>query len=295
MKTTLATATAADVTLRPGAAADTEALARICFESFTHVNRTHGFAPEFPDEGFARGLIEMVLAHPQVFSVVAERGGRVVGSNFLWETCDIAGVGPISVDVAEQDADLGRRLMEAVLRRADERAFVGVRLVQAAFNARSMALYTKLGFEIREPLVCLNGAPLRRSVPGYKVRAGSERDATACNELCRRVHGHDRRGEVADALRTGTLRVSEHDGRITGYATHLGFFAHAVGESNDDLKALIGAAEAFAGPGFLLPSRNAELFRWCLSQGLRIVQPMSLMSRGLYAEPRGAFLPSVLF
>jgi hypothetical protein len=41
--------------------------------------------------------------------------------------------------------------------------------------------------------------------------------------------------------------------------------------------------------------RNVELFRWGLEQGLRVVQPMTLMSYGLYNEPRGAFLPSVLY
>ena len=48
-------------------------------------------------------------------------------------------------------------------------------------------------------------------------------------------------------------------------------------------------------PGLLLPSRNGEVFRWCLARGLRVVQPMTLMSLGLYNEPRGAFLPSILF
>jgi hypothetical protein len=70
---------------------------------------------------------------------------------------------------------------------------------------------------------------------------------------------------------------------------------HAVGETNEELKALIGAAPEFLGPGFLLPSRNWELFRWCLEHRLRVVQPLSLMSIGLYNEPAGAFLPSILF
>ena len=89
--------------------------------------------------------------------------------------------------------------------------------------------------------------------------------------------------------------IVEHAGRISGYATLIGFMGHAVGESNEDLKALIGAAEVFAGPGFLLPSRNSELFRWCLQHGLRVVQPATLMSLGLYNQPSGAFLPSILF
>jgi hypothetical protein len=75
----------------------------------------------------------------------------------------------------------------------------------------------------------------------------------------------------------------------------MGFFGHAIGETNEELKALIGAAPEFLGPGFLLPTRNAELFRWCLEHGLRVVQPMTLMSIGLYNEPAGAFLASVLY
>jgi hypothetical protein len=74
--------------------------------------------------------------------------------------------------------------------------------------------------------------------------------------------------------------------RVSGYA---------VGESNEDLKALIGAAEAYDGPGFLVPMRNGELFRWCLQHGLRMVQPMTLMSLGLYNQPSGAFLPLILY
>jgi hypothetical protein len=32
-----------------------------------------------------------------------------------------------------------------------------------------------------------------------------------------------------------------------------------------------------------------------LLNGLRVVQPMTLMSTGLYNEPAGAFLPSVIY
>ncbi len=57
----------------------------------------------------------------------------------------------------------------------------------------------------------------------------------------------------------------------------------------------IAAAPAIAGPGLLLPMRNTALFRWCLAQDLRVVQPMTLMGLGEYREPKGAFLPSVLY
>ena len=87
----------------------------------------------------------------------------------------------------------------------------------------------------------------------------------------------------------------EHDLRISGYATDLSLFAHAVGESNEDLKALIMAAEAFGGPGILVPTTNAELFRWCLEQGLRVMYLMTLMTIGLYTPPQGAYLPAVTY
>ena len=89
--------------------------------------------------------------------------------------------------------------------------------------------------------------------------------------------------------------VVERAGRITGYTSAIAFFGHAVGETNEDLEALIGAAESFGGPGFLVPTRNGDLMRWCLNNGLRIVQPMTLMTVGLYNEPTGAYLPSVLY
>jgi hypothetical protein len=89
--------------------------------------------------------------------------------------------------------------------------------------------------------------------------------------------------------------VVERLGRITGYATGIGFFSHAVAETNEDLKALIGAAPGFPGPGFLLPTRNHDLFRWCLERGLRLVKQQTLMTIGLYNEPTGAWLPSILY
>jgi hypothetical protein len=109
------------------------------------------------------------------------------------------------------------------------------------------------------------------------------------------VHGHHREGELNDAIRQGTAVVVESNGRVRAYATSVAFSGHAVGETNQDLQALIAAAEKFQGPGILVPTRNAGLFRWCLENGLRVVQPMTLMTIGLYNEPAGAYLPSILF
>jgi hypothetical protein len=158
-----------------------------------------------------------------------------------------------------------------------------------------MCLYAKLGFDVREPIAVMQGQPLCLRIPGYDVRAATMADFEICNALCSRVHGHDRGGELNDALAQGTARVVERGGRITGYTTGISFYAHSVAETNDDLQALIGAAEAFPGPGFLVPMRNPGLLRWCLAHRLRSVLVLNLMTIGLYSEPRGAFLASVWY
>jgi GNAT superfamily N-acetyltransferase len=284
-----------DATFRPGTVEDAKACGAICYEAFKAIAELHNFPPDLPSLDVAEALLAMVLSRKDIYSVVAELDHRVVGSNFLWEGDTIAAVGPITVLPAAQNGSIGRRLMEHVLDRAHAQRFIGVRLVQSAYHNRSLSMYTKLGFDAREPLTVLQGPPLNLELPGYAVRPASAGDLDACNRLCLCVHGHDRGREVADAIAQGTARVVERDGQVTGYATNIGFFAHAVGRTNEELKALIGAAPVFAGPGFLLPTRNAELFRWCLAHGLRVVQPMTLMSRGLYQKPAGAFLSSVLY
>jgi GNAT superfamily N-acetyltransferase len=243
----------------------------------------------------ADGLISMVLSLPNIQSFIAERDGKIVGSNFLWDGMPVAGIGPISVAPSAQNGSVGRILMEAALKHAQEQRFPSVRLVQAAYHNRSLSLYAKLGFEVREPLANIQGTPPKVEIAGCIVRRATRGDLTACNQLCFRVHGHDRRWELEGAIDRDVASVVERGGRITGYTPSIGFFGHAVGESNDDLKALIAAADEFSGPGFLLPTRNADLFRWCLENGLRVVQPLTLMSFGLYNEPRGAFLPSILY
>jgi hypothetical protein len=120
-------------------------------------------------------------------------------------------------------------------------------------------------------------------------------EAPDCSTLCDRVQGFARWGVLRDGVAHGTARVVERQGRVAGYAGGFGYFGHAVADTNDDLKALIASAEEVGGPGMLVPVRNAELFRWCLENGLRIFQPMTLMTIGMYNEPRGAYLPCIMY
>jgi GNAT superfamily N-acetyltransferase len=284
----------AGVKLRTARPEDAPACGRICYEAFRSIAERHNFPPDFPSADVGEGLVAHLVSHPGFYGVVAELDGRVAGSNFLDERSAIAGVGPITIDPGVQDRGVGRLLMRDVLDRAAGRGVAGVRLLQSTYHTRSLSLYTKLGFEVRELCACMQGPPVGVTVPGYAVRPAREPDLESCNRICRLVHGHDRDGEVRDGIREGTAVVVEHDGRVTGYASTMAFFGHAAGETAEDLKALIGAAPEFGGPGILVPTRS-PLFRWCLERGLRVVQPLTLMSMGLYNEPAGAYLPSILY
>lgn len=283
------------VTIRRARPKDAQACGKICYAAFSAINAAHCFPCDFPSAEVTTGVLAMMFSTPGFYGVVAESGGRIVGSNCLDERAIIAGIGPITVDPAAQNLGVGRKLMDAVMDRAKERRAAGMRLVQAAFHNRSLSLYANLGFDVREPLSCMQGRPQKRSVSGCKVRAAQSTDLDVCNALARRVHGFDRGADLAQAIEQGTARVVERGGRVTGYASHLAFFGHATAETNLDLQALIASAESFGGPGILVPSRNSALFRWCLGNGLRVTQPMTLMSASLYNEPAGAWLPSVMF
>lgn len=283
------------VSIRRAKPEDARVCGGICYDAFRTINTAHGFPLDLPEAGIAIGLLSRNFSHPGFYCVVAEQQGRLIGSNCMDERSAIAGIGPITVDPSVQNAGIGRALMDAVLKRAHERRLAGVRLVQTAFHNRSLSLYTKLGFDPREPLACMQGTPPGTRFEGCHVRAARESDLDACNRVCWHVHGHDRAGEVAEAIREGSARVVERGGRVTGYTSALAFFGHTAAESNLDVQALIAAAEGFGGPGILIPTRNAALFRWCLESGLQVVQPMTLMSLGLYNEPKGAWLPSILF
>lgn len=283
------------VALREAQLHDAAACGRICHDAFEAIARQHDFPKDFPSREIASEIIGMLIQHPGIHGVVAELDGRVIGSNFLDERSSICGVGPITVDPSQQDSSAGRRLMQSVLDRAAELGAAGVRLLQDAYHNRSFVLYTKLGFQARVTTAVMQGQAIGPDPSGLKVRTATEDDRDECNRICRFVHGHTRDGELGDAIREGSALVVERSGRVSGYSTGVRFFSHSVGVSNDDLKALIRATPEFGGPGFHVPTNNDELLRWCFDEGLRMVKAMTLMSLGLYSEPRGAYLPSVKF
>jgi len=151
-----------EVTIRVATADDAAVAGKICFDAFNAISTAHNFPPDLPAVEAGIGVLSALFSTPGFYCVVAEVGGRIVGSNCLDERAIIHGLGPITVDPSAQNLGVGRGLMNAVLDRSKQRGAAGVRLVQAAFHNRSLSLYTSLGFDVRDP-----GWPLPRScMPG---------------------------------------------------------------------------------------------------------------------------------
>jgi GNAT superfamily N-acetyltransferase len=296
MTPTASAAERGQLSLREVEPGDLEACAQICFDAFGSIHDHHRFPRDFPALEAATGMLGTWIPHPAVWGVVAEVDGRIVGSNFLDERDPIPGVGPISVDPKDQDAGVGRQLMEAVLERGKDAP--GIRLVQDGFNMRSLSLYQSLGFNVIASCVVMNGNPRGEPVGDVEVRPLTEDDLEECEALCKKVHGFERTGALRDSMRAFAPFAAVRDGRIVGYASTLTFWpmAYGVAESEDDMKALLlGAAAAVDEPLALLVPLRSGLFRWSLEQGLRGVKPMNVMALGEYEEPRGSWFPSVLY
>ena len=275
---------------------DVERCGTIVYEAFKNIAEKHNFRPDFPAPQAGIELTKFFVASPQAFSIVAERDGEIIGSNHLWEYDAIRAVGPITVDPRAQAKGAGRMLMKAVIERSKGSA--GIRLVQDSFNTASLSLYASLGFEVKEPLVLIEGKLNGEAPAGVTVRALEEEDYEGCAELCRKVHGFDRINELKNAPRFLNSFVALRDGRVTAYASapHFWTLNHAVAESEEDMYALLlgtGNLVPDQPLSFLLPTRQSDFFRWCLQQGMRVMKPMTLMSMGEYQKPRSCYLPSV--
>jgi GNAT superfamily N-acetyltransferase len=284
------------VTLRAAEPGDAEACAQILFDAFGGIHDHHRFPRDFPVLEAATGIMGMWIPHPSIWGVVAEKDGRIVGSNFIDERDPIRGVGPITVDPKSQNLGVGRKLMETVIERGE--GAPGIRLQQDAFHMRSLALYELLGFDVKEPIGVVSGKPRSDPVESVDVRPLEEGDLDECATLCKKVHGFERTNELRDSIHAFAPFVARRDDRIVAYASSVTFWPlnHGVAESEADMTALLqAAAAAMEEPlAFLVPLRTG-LFRWCLEEGLRLVKPMNLMARGEYREPRGSWLPSVLY
>jgi predicted N-acetyltransferase YhbS len=276
---------------------DAERCGQVAFDAHREVAARHGYAPEQPSADFATALIRAKLADPNAKGVLAESHGAILGSAFLntFGATPVAAIGPLTVH-PDAPGGVGRALMTHVMELARQSDVPSVRLVQSPNHLQSLALYAKMGFDVREPLVLVQGriAQGELDVPA-DVRAVGQDDVPNCMRLGEQVIGVQREMELRRAIAEGVAALVERGGRLVGYATGIGMRGHAVAETTADLLALIAGAPQLPGPGFFAPVRNGELLRKLLARGARLGWPAALMSRGRFELGKGAFLPSIAY
>lgn len=283
------------LTFRKAQPQDAAECGRIRLVAFNTIADQHNVPRESPPNDNGSGIFEWLFADSRFYCVVAELDGHIVGSNCMDERNAICGIGPLTIDPSAQNGGIGRALMQAVLDHANEQKRPGARLLQSAYHTRSFSLYSKLGFVAREQIARMQGPAISNRVDGHSIRKATTTDLATCNQICFEIHGHDRSVELADAIALGAAIVVEHSGTIVGYSSGFSYKGHSVARDNRALMAMLSAAPTFEGTGFLLPTSNVEVLRWCLENGLKILQLNTLMTLGLYNEPKGAWMPSILY
>jgi GNAT superfamily N-acetyltransferase len=281
------------IELRQARAEDVPELGRICYEAFKDIHEKHGFPTDFPTVEFAQQVVGTFTAQEDIYGIGAFEGGVAKGSNFLAMWDEVAGIGPVSIDVHSQGQGIGRQTMEHVIAHARSQGFEMIRLVQDSFNMRSLALYASLGFDVKEPLS--NLALSNRNAVDPAVRPATPADLDAMDELCRGIYRISRRHECEVLIGLGIPAFVLDRSGIRGYLIGLAI-GHGVAESDDAMIALInGLGASVPDAHAFVPLRNGGLYRKALAAGHRNQKVMNLMALGPYDEPQGTFCPSVAF
>jgi hypothetical protein len=233
------------------------------------------------------------MSNEGVYAAAAYEDGRPRGSTFTNMWGDVAGIGPVSVDLDAQGAGIGRSLMLDALRESKECGYDRVRLMQDSFNMRSLALYASVGFVVKEPVAYLQLAETNTIDDNF--RPATPADFDAMDALCREVYGISRKGEYTSLLAAGFPAYVIDRGRVSAYLIGSAI-GHGVAESTVDMLALYNGIGATS-PGSLSNCcmRQGDLYRAALAAGHRNQKVMNLMAYGPYEDPSGTWAPSVMF
>ncbi len=279
--------------LRQATAADVPELGRILYEAFRDIAESHGFEPDFPNVEFATAVCGLLVAREDVYSAATYEGDRPRASTHVNYWGDVAGIGPVSVDLDAQGGGHGKLMMLNAIEHSTQAGYAMIRLMQDSFNMRSLALYTAVGFDVREP--CAEMDLVAGGVTDPAFRVATPADYIHMDELCRSVYGVSRFGEY-DAMASSAIPIYVLDrGGILAYKIATGF-GHGVARSDADMVALLGSVGAYAtGEHAYVPVRNANLYRAMLAAGHRNRKIMNMMSYGPYEDPSGTFVASAMF
>lgn len=286
----------------PMVAEQTEAMGALLYESFLDVAVKHNHEPPFESVEFATAVVRLLGQSEGFASFVASEDGEPLALNFLDERNEIAGVGPVAVGVQHQGRGLGKLVMEALLEQAEASAYQSVRLLQSAYNRVSFSLYSRLGFDVKDGVAFIKGRPPEEERPADEVREGTPADLDAMDELSLEVLGFRRRGDLELPSGLTPPLVLERQGHIVGFTCRLVtpsgiLLGPAVARDEQALRDLIlGAARgAPVDLRVTLPVSLPSVLRWALEGGFVLSELDTLMVRGAYERPAGAYLPSAWY
>ncbi len=118
----------------------TEEAGRLVYESFLDLSSRHAFDSIFESCESCVRLVRLLVRTEGFTRFLALESGRPAAVNFLDERDEVAGVGPVAVAVGQQGRGYGRKIMEALLDRAEAAGFRSVRLIQQGYNRPLHAL-----------------------------------------------------------------------------------------------------------------------------------------------------------
>jgi predicted N-acetyltransferase YhbS len=279
-----------------------EAVGKLTYEAFRDVALRHGFEPIYESLDFATRVVRSLSRLEGFTSFVASEGGQPLAVNFLDQRNDIAGVGPVAVGVEHQGRGLGRMVMEALLEQAEDCGFQSVRLLQAAYNPVSFSLYCRLGFDVKDELASLRGRPPADEDVAAAVRECTPDDLDGVDRLSLEVLGFRRRGDVEAVMPFVRPLLAEREGRLVGYTCRIPtpsgiLLGPAAARDETALKDLIVGAARLAPVDLrpVVPVSCPSLLRWALQSGFSLSELATLMVRGTYEAPAGAYMPSVWY
>ncbi|MES2440422.1 MAG: GNAT family N-acetyltransferase [Verrucomicrobiota bacterium] len=280
--------------LVPATAEEIPRLSQICHEAFSALHDRCGVERDIPGPEVGQMILSQTVLRPDYTGVMAVLDGKIVGSNFLSFSDEVAGVGPITVDPSVQSKGIGRTLMQWAVDEARRRELRQVRLFQETLNTTSFSLYTALGFDWRDTAVLMQATPA--GVEDPEVRPINARDLPAIADLSRTSYGFSRANDAAQLIAweiPGFVKLRHGEPVAYLFAT---LFGHAGAETEEDLLGLTAQAARHLPPPlarFICPMSRPGLFRKALAAGLRTGKLLSYMSLGGFTPPPGAHFPSI--
>lgn len=228
--------------------------------------------------GFRRGMVRFVERDPYG-AFVAVDGDQVVGMAEAVRRGPFWGLAMLFLHPEHQGQGLGRRLLEAASRCAEDAA---VRMIMTSLDPRALRRYSAAGLAIH-PAVQASGEVDRSTIPtGLPGRTGDAGDLDLVAEVDAGLRG-SRAEDVAFLLDGGAQLEVVDDGRRRGYAVLSRGRPTLLGATDDETAAVVLWR--------VLAATGGDTRMWCLTAGQDWAVRVALAAR-LTVQPSGPLFVS---